>query len=191
MLANRIRPLLVLALLLGFATNLPAADPNAQERLEIARKTWEEMIVRAYDLMVAPPAAPEAGSESFLKEFLNGEQAEKFRLWSCRWSEAQADLGGKPADRVAALAGHLERMQALEQGKLKLESNRLKDLDEYGPAMERINGLFRGFRDLSDEDRRQMAVYNDPGAREFFAIVRFSRLEAESWHSKAKSAESH
>jgi hypothetical protein len=71
----------------------PIADtPNAKARIDAARKAYE-WVLQQYR---AEPNSVviEAGS---------------FRDWSVRW--LQAELSQKKADEIAALEGHLERMQ--------------------------------------------------------------------------------
>lgn len=55
--------------------------------------------------------------EAFLKNNREGllPLVEPAYRWSCRWMEAERDLGETKDDRVAAAEGHLRRMKDLER----------------------------------------------------------------------------
>lgn len=97
-----IRMGLVAALLLGLAPGaIPAraddkALANAKARAQAARKVYEGMLKRG---VVDPNAALDP---------------EKQYHWSRRWMEAEQELSGKKADRIAAFQRHLERMKKVE-----------------------------------------------------------------------------
>jgi hypothetical protein len=94
-----ILPVLALGLVLGgvqagdpVTSTALAPDRLAQAKLEAARKTFESVWASR-----------------------NYRQVETPYQWSCRWLEAQLQVGDKKEDKVAAHQQHLKRMQELER----------------------------------------------------------------------------
>jgi multidrug resistance efflux pump len=84
-----------------------------QARLDAARKAYDEAVrstqlaKRAQDLLI-PLVRP--GDVCF---------------WSRRWLNAQRDMSAKKEDRIAALAGHLQRMKEMQQRVVEMNKNGL------------------------------------------------------------------
>jgi hypothetical protein len=70
------------------------------------------------DLLKAQVAAArkvyELNIMAYKAGFAKGYDLESLCLWSVRWLDAERELSKKPADRIAAVEAHLERMKTVE-----------------------------------------------------------------------------
>jgi hypothetical protein len=99
---------LAAGLLLAGVTAAPGAPDQAKALAENA-KARAEAARLAYRQLVLPQERDPRFWPAYPDYF------ERVYRWSLRWLEAEREVSARPADEVAALEAHLERMRDLER----------------------------------------------------------------------------
>jgi hypothetical protein len=104
----------------GWYSPYPVKDPTADERAVVAGRVYRAVLdawaQRAITTHRRGQAAPDIEARSDL------ELAEQLGPWSLRWQEALDNAAGSRAARYEALADHLGRMSALQEGRFFRET---------------------------------------------------------------------
>lgn len=110
----------------------------AKARVELARRIYRT----SEDQVMHPPAPPAAGpADAEL-----ARQLERLAVWSRHLMEAELDLDGAKASRVAALEGHLKRLKSWEDicgDLIRGEASNLTQLDLDKMSYHRLDAEYR------------------------------------------------
>jgi len=95
----------------------PVIDPTAGERAAVAARVYRAVLDdSAQESTPAPRPAQKVPDRDTRSYF------ERLGAWSLRWQDAQDNASRSLAARYQTLADHLDRMSALEQGRLSREA---------------------------------------------------------------------
>jgi hypothetical protein len=86
------------------ADDVRTPEALATARRDVARKLYDDCVER----LKSPPASQK------LADTFSDETMEQVVTWSRRVMEAERDMSGKKADRVAAIEAHRKRIKAWE-----------------------------------------------------------------------------
>jgi hypothetical protein len=104
----------------GWYSPYPVKDPTGDDRAVVAswvyRAVLNEWVQRTARMARPGQAAPDAEARS------NLDLTERLGLWSLRWHEAQDNAARSRPARYQAMADHLGRMSALEDGRFLRET---------------------------------------------------------------------
>jgi hypothetical protein len=149
----------------------------AQERVQLAKRIYQERILFGLNRRIAPPQPAVDLPEDPL---LNEAMAEDLYRWSVRWLEAECDAAANRAGRVAAAQAHLDRMRTVESGKMarkELANHPLvKELDQKRIPV-----------DMGVEELRAVIDQYGDATRRYPEVARYLRLEAEARLAKEKA----
>ena len=126
----------------------PVEDPTAAERAVIAGRVYRAVLVEwaqtnKITTRLGRPA-PDVEARSYL------ELAQRLGPWSLRWQDAQDNAAKSRAARYQALSDHLERMSALQDGRILRETGQANG-GPVGPKPPRGSAeVARFFRPIDD-----------------------------------------
>ncbi|SIN75740.1 hypothetical protein SAMN05444166_0670 [Singulisphaera sp. GP187] len=149
---------------------------GARERVELAKRIYKGRIVKGLELRFAPPQVELNNTSE--DPLLNEVMAEELHKWSVRWMEAECDAAVDQAGRVVAAQTHLDRMMAVESGKMAR-----KELADH-PLLKEIDKFRKGFVDAGVEALREI---NPAAASRYRDVARYFRLEAEARLAREKA----
>jgi hypothetical protein len=126
-------------------------DVTAASRAAAAGEIYQSILDGAARRYLAIPRA--GGAPPDARSVFDPRLAERLGAWSIRWGRVQAGAGEGPGSRFAAVRSHLERMTALEDGRVLHDA------------------LARAGSPVGGPDA-------PPPPRDFAEVARFFRLEA-------------
>jgi hypothetical protein len=146
----------------------------------LARKIYRSRILYGLERRAGPPQTPVG---PFTDPLINETMAEDLHRWSVRWMEAEADNAADRIGRIAAAQSHLDRMMAVESGRMvrkELADHPLvKEMDERKTPVDFPADILLKELKVGNEIPEAMRRYPD--------VTRYFRLEAEALLAKEKA----
>jgi hypothetical protein len=175
----------LLSLGIGLAALCPSVvraedtpPPAARERVELAKRIYRERILSGLERRASSPLSASNPPEDPL---LNEAMAEDLHKWSVRWLEAECDAAPTQAGRMTAARAHLDRMIALESGKMVR-----KELADH-PLVKELDEDKSALVDIGVDDLRKVWDQLSASTRRYPDVARYFRLEAEARLAREKA----